>query len=150
MFPFSRYAFLPCLAPLTDRFPFPTPWTPRADLGEREIYPRQRPRNWIQSTTIGAGSIYMQKRNTPSSINGSTIHFVRNTDKQELEEMVFFSPSNHADDNKRQDHFSWSLLLKFLIYLTIKIFFLAFSDKKYLSVCRFVLHSSVLHLRNIV
>lgn len=41
MFPFSRYAFsLSVLHPLTDRFPFPAPRAPRADLGVREIYPR--------------------------------------------------------------------------------------------------------------
>jgi len=99
----SHVMLSPCLAPLTDRFPFPAPWTLRADLGEREIYPRRRGRETGFNQRIWAvGSIYMQKRNTPSSINDSTIHFVRNTtDKQKSGEMIFFFRAvDHADDKR--------------------------------------------------
>lgn len=59
---------------------------------------------WIQSTNIGAGSIYMQKRNAPSSISGSTIHFVRNTGKAGAQRNgpFFFLARDHADGNKRE------------------------------------------------
>lgn len=98
MFPFSRYAFsLSVLHPSTDRFPFPRPpWAPACrPRRTRNLSSRRRLRvTGFNQRNIGAGPIYMQKRNTPSSINGRMIHFVRHTYTQTdgtLKKRTFFS-----------------------------------------------------------